>query len=232
MRRSGGNEPCCKGEEEDESQHFPQHEIKIERGHSLQFFCLTILEVVLFEVVWILSRKPKHRRFGEAFLCRKPLSPFICTVEMSSMIQNLSWLALPALRVRLLRCAASRRGLSASSSRTGTTAALWAERAEWSKYKSQATKAQSVLLDKAPADSLLSIDLPLLSDPKLRDQYTNFRGGVRFGRILEDIDSFAANIGKEPSRFLTTTFTLTSAPLDSVSPLRRRQPRHIFEHTG
>ena len=68
-------------------------------------------------------------------------------------------------------------------------------RAELESYK-KATKPQQVLLDKAPSDSFLSIELPLVSDPALKDQYTNFRGGVRFGRILEDIDSFAGNIGR------------------------------------
>ena len=81
-----------------------------------------------------------------------------------------------------------------STSRTGTTAALWKMRAELESYK-KATKPQTVLLDKSPSDSFWSIDLPLLSNSELRDQYSNFLGGVRFGRILEDIDSFAANIG-------------------------------------
>ena len=67
-------------------------------------------------------------------------------------------------------------------------------RSDLESYK-DAKKPQHILLDKAPSDSFLSIDLPLASDPALKDQYTNFRGGVRFGRILEDIDSFAGNIG-------------------------------------
>lgn len=32
------------------------------------------------------------------------------------------------------------------------------------------------------------------SDPIVRDQYLNFRGGLRFGKLLEDIDAFAGNI--------------------------------------
>jgi hypothetical protein len=28
----------------------------------------------------------------------------------------------------------------------------------------------------------------------VRDQYLNFRGGLRFGKLLEDIDAFAGNI--------------------------------------
>ena len=45
-----------------------------------------------------------------------------------------------------------------------------------------------------PTDSALSILLPLKSSPLIYDQYVRFDGGVRFGKILEDLDAFAANI--------------------------------------
>ena len=45
-----------------------------------------------------------------------------------------------------------------------------------------------------PTDSALSILLPLKSSPLIYDQYVRFDGGVRFGKVLEDLDAFAANI--------------------------------------
>ena len=45
-----------------------------------------------------------------------------------------------------------------------------------------------------PADSALSIQLPLKSSPLIYDQYVRFDGGVRFEKVLEDLDAFAANI--------------------------------------
>ena len=45
-----------------------------------------------------------------------------------------------------------------------------------------------------PTDSALSILLPLKASPLVYDQYVRFDGGVRFGKVLEDLDAFAANI--------------------------------------
>eukprot|EP00286_Rhodomonas_abbreviata_P009326 CAMPEP_0181326384 /NCGR_PEP_ID=MMETSP1101-20121128/21466_1 /TAXON_ID=46948 /ORGANISM="Rhodomonas abbreviata, Strain Caron Lab Isolate" /LENGTH=320 /DNA_ID=CAMNT_0023434827 /DNA_START=81 /DNA_END=1040 /DNA_ORIENTATION=+ len=81
-----------------------------------------------------------------------------------------------------------------SSVRTGVTAALWKKRYELEQYKVGATKPQKVLVDKAPSDSHMSIELRVATDPAIRDQYLNFRGGVQFGKLLEDVDAFAGNI--------------------------------------
>ena len=45
-----------------------------------------------------------------------------------------------------------------------------------------------------PSDSALAILLPLRSSPAIYDQYVRFDGGVRFEKLLEDLDAFAANI--------------------------------------
>ena len=37
--------------------------------------------------------------------------------------------------------------------------------------------------------------IPLGSDPKLRDRYLTLHGGVRIGRLLEDMDIFAVHLG-------------------------------------
>ena len=59
------------------------------------------------------------------------------------------------------------------------------------KYKNGAMQLQTKTVGKAPRESFLQVDLPVHSDPTVRDQYLNFRGGIRFGKLLEDIDAFA-----------------------------------------
>ena len=59
---------------------------------------------------------------------------------------------------------------------------------------------------KRPLDSMLTLILPFKSDPKLREQYQNFFGQLRMGKLLEDFDAFAGNIayvhcGKEYEHF-------------------------------
>eukprot|EP00961_Rhodomonas_salina_P286857 3876473-Rhodomonas_salina.3 len=99
----------------------------------------------------------------------------------------------------------------------------------------------------------MSIALPVSSDADIHDQYANFRGGIQFGKLLEDIDAFAGNIGErrlhvnagrrdslilakmmeaesraseETSRFALRKLgaDLGARPLGSFSALRRRQP--------
>lgn len=53
--------------------------------------------------------------------------------------------------------------------------------------------------DELPArrmcDSYREAVIPLGSDPKITEKYINFYKGIRFGRILEDLDTFAVAIG-------------------------------------
>ncbi|KAL3848568.1 hypothetical protein ACJMK2_019419, partial [Sinanodonta woodiana] len=44
-------------------------------------------------------------------------------------------------------------------------------------------------------DSYREAIIPVGSDPMVREKYINFYRGIRFGRILEDLDSFAVAIG-------------------------------------
>ena len=44
--------------------------------------------------------------------------------------------------------------------------------------------------------------IPLGSDPKLRDRYLTLHGGVRIGRLLEDMDIFAVHLGSEEGSVL------------------------------
>ena len=44
-------------------------------------------------------------------------------------------------------------------------------------------------------DSYDSAIIPIASDPSLRDHYITYDGGVRIGRLLEDMDIFAVHLG-------------------------------------
>jgi len=46
------------------------------------------------------------------------------------------------------------------------------------------------------SDSFDQSYLPLGSDRKLRDRYLTHFGGVRVGRLLEDMDVFAVHLGE------------------------------------
>lgn len=72
------------------------------------------------------------------------------------------------------------------------------------KFKNGAEKLQSKTVNKSPKDSYLVVDLPFASDSLVQDQYLNFRGGLRFGKLLEDIDAFA---GEPKARLHEGIFT-------------------------
>ncbi len=105
---------------------------------------------------------------------------------------------LPLLQHRAVHSAPNARKMSGMVSRvrTGITAALWSKRYEMEQYKRGATKPQEVLVKKPPSASHMSIELPVCTDHEIRDQYKNFRGGIQFGKLLEDIDAFSGNIGE------------------------------------
>ena len=83
------------------------------------------------------------------------------------------------------------------TSRTQISGQMWGRIASLKAYKANATRSQTELLEKSPQDSFISIDMPLASDPELKAEYSNFRGGVRFGKILEDIDVLSAFVGAQ-----------------------------------
>ncbi|KAJ0022583.1 hypothetical protein NQD34_014717, partial [Periophthalmus magnuspinnatus] len=63
--------------------------------------------------------------------------------------------------------------------------------AERASLSSMLAQSQSALPPKSMKDSLLEVHLPLGSEPQLREKYLTFHNTVRFGRILEDLDSLA-----------------------------------------
>ena len=82
-----------------------------------------------------------------------------------------------------------------------------------------------------PSDSALSILLPLHSSPALYDQYVRFDGGIRFEKVLEDLDAFAANVShlhlllgssKPDGAYLPPSHVmLVTASVDSIIMQRR-----------
>ena len=73
-----------------------------------------------------------------------------------------------------------------------------------------------------PTDSLLRVELPFGSDPVFRAAFVNFRGHLRFGKILEELDFFAGEgtaIGCWPLMHLTTTVSAFSLALGTIAYL-------------
>ena len=56
---------------------------------------------------------------------------------------------------------------------------------------------QSQLPARRMLDSYDSAIIPIASDPSLKDRYLVADGGVRIGRLLEDMDIFAVNLGQK-----------------------------------
>ncbi|KAL3040580.1 hypothetical protein OYC64_011569 [Pagothenia borchgrevinki] len=76
-------------------------------------------------------------------------------------------------------------------------------------------KSQDDLPLKRMKDSRLEVHLPLGSEPQLREKYLTFHNTVRFGRILEDLDSLAVLI----SYSHTHNPALKKTPLSIVTAL-------------
>ncbi|XP_060582769.1 acyl-coenzyme A thioesterase 9, mitochondrial-like isoform X2 [Ruditapes philippinarum] len=70
---------------------------------------------------------------------------------------------------------------------------------------------QDELPVRSMSDSFRKAIIPLGSNPRLKEKYTNYYNGIRFGRILEDLDTFAVAI--------SYTHTMDSCDADKKSPL-------------
>uniref|UniRef100_A0A665WE36 HotDog ACOT-type domain-containing protein n=1 Tax=Echeneis naucrates TaxID=173247 RepID=A0A665WE36_ECHNA len=66
--------------------------------------------------------------------------------------------------------------------------------AERVSLSSMLAKSQQELPVKTMKDSYLEVHLPLGSEPQLREKYLTFHNTVRFGRILEDLDSLSRSL--------------------------------------
>ena len=59
------------------------------------------------------------------------------------------------------------------------------------KANSQAVTSQAELKAERMSESYAEAVIPLGERPELRNKYSNFQKGVRFGRLLEDLDTMA-----------------------------------------
>ncbi|XP_034023993.1 acyl-CoA thioesterase 9, tandem duplicate 1 isoform X2 [Thalassophryne amazonica] len=87
--------------------------------------------------------------------------------------------------------------------------------AERASLSSMLAKSQNDLPAKRMKDSYQEAHLPLGSEPQLREKYLTFHNTVRFGRILEDLDSLAVLIAYSH----TYNPALKRSPLSIVTAL-------------
>ncbi|TRY58833.1 hypothetical protein DNTS_022339 [Danionella cerebrum] len=117
-----------------------------------------------------------HRSFSLSHMCRQGKAP--------DMSEGNSFLLMSNVRNRL------REIVGASTNWRDHQQAL-AERSSLSLYLA---KSQEELPAKTMKDSFIEAHLPLGTQPGLREKYLNYHNSVRFGRILEDLDSLAVLI--------------------------------------
>ncbi|XP_030625788.1 acyl-coenzyme A thioesterase 9, mitochondrial-like [Chanos chanos] len=87
--------------------------------------------------------------------------------------------------------------------------------AERASLSSLLARSQDELPAKTMKDSFIEVHLPLGTQPSLRDKYLNYHNSVRFGRILEDLDSLAVLICYSHTR----NEALKKSPLSIVTAL-------------
>ncbi|XP_048458508.1 acyl-coenzyme A thioesterase 9, mitochondrial [Rhincodon typus] len=84
-------------------------------------------------------------------------------------------------------------------------------------------------------DSYLEAYLPLGSQPNLREKYLNVHKHVRFGRILEDLDSFGVLISYTHAKTDSPTshFSIVTALVDEIDLVRKKiRPDCDLKFTG
>eukprot|EP00741_Cyanophora_paradoxa_P015489 tig00020902_g14952.t1 len=87
------------------------------------------------------------------------------------------------------------------------------------------------LRPRTPEESQTQVILPFSTDEKLRDQYISFYDGLRFGRILEDMDVFAYRCAM---RHITVSrpLTVVTGAFDRVLLVRRLDPHKDLRMRG
>jgi acyl-coenzyme A thioesterase 9 len=83
--------------------------------------------------------------------------------------------------------------------------------------------------------------MPFSTDIVLREQYVNYHGGLRFGKILEDLDAMAGNIAHchaDDNNPTTRPLTIVTASVDRIDLLsklladRDMRMRGCVSHVG
>lgn len=119
----------------------------------------------------------------------------------------------------------------AHSARTATTQLLWKARkdraahghgssggSEPVKYEYD-TLGRRKPLAKCPLDSLQSVELNFSTDAVLREQYCNLFGGIRVGKILEDLDALAGSVAHAHADLpsdATPPYSIVTASVDRI----------------
>ena len=89
--------------------------------------------------------------------------------------------------------------------RTGVTSGLWRLRLNLTQEKEKVAQSnidsgnlpvRAPLIEKAPWQSSIVVLYDFPNNPSILNEYIRFDGGVRFGRILEDMDSLAGNVAE------------------------------------
>jgi len=93
----------------------------------------------------------------------------------------------------------------------------------------------SFLVNKTPSDSIVEVLLPFSTDIALREQYINFYGNLRMGKILEDLDACAGNVAHvhaDDNNPKTRPLTIVTASVDSINLLDKLLPDRDMKMTG
>jgi acyl-coenzyme A thioesterase 9 len=101
-----------------------------------------------------------------------------------------------------------------------------------------ASPSEETLPQRSMHDSYAQIDLPLASSPALFEQYTNARGGIRTGKLMEHLDSLAGSaaykhvLGPEASTLQGGVkergFYIVTAAVDRLLPRSPEIPLSSF----
>lgn len=89
-------------------------------------------------------------------------------------------------------------------------------RKSWDKFT---TLLQEDLPVRKPQDSFCRLSIPLGSDPQMREKYMNIKKDIRFGRILEDLDTLAGLIAYRHSTQLIngqSPLAIVTASVDRI----------------
>ncbi|ORX65452.1 Thioesterase/thiol ester dehydrase-isomerase [Basidiobolus meristosporus CBS 931.73] len=84
-------------------------------------------------------------------------------------------------------------------------------------------------------DSVVEVFLPFKSNPQLAEQYINTYGGVRIGKVLEDLDRLAASVAykhNDDGCGGWQSLIIMTAAVDRIDILKRFDTRHDFKLSG
>lgn len=121
-----------------------------------------------------------------------------------------------------------------NSNRSAITSSLWEKRVNFHKQQLAqfantggdqsriGVEMPSHLLQKKPSDSYVEIELPFSTDKELQEEYVDIYGGVRCGKLLEDIDALAGNIAHlhaDDNNPVTRPLQIVTASVDRIDLL-------------